>query len=844
MASESHVVNDNPKKNNQKYRHRSKKDAVKRWDSKKKKKPNEVAVIKRLQDSYQSIDTSTVKSFTDLPLSDKTQQGLREHDFKEPTEIQRESLRFSLQGLDILGAAKTGSGKTLAFLIPVLERLYVQQWTGLDGLGALIITPTRELAFQIFETLRKVGKHHEFSAGLIIGGKDLKFESKRMDRCNIVIGTPGRILQHMDENPLFDCSSMQIVVLDEADRCLDLGFEKTMNSIIENLPPERQTLLFSATQTKSVRDLARLSLHDPMYVSVHEHSKHSTPEGLRQSYIVCDLQDKLPMLWSFLRNHKRKKTLVFLSSCKQVKYVYEMMCKLKPGVSLMALYGTLHQMRRMSIYENFCTKKHAVLFATDIAARGLDFPAVDWVLQLDCPEDAATYVHRAGRTARYNLGGESLLVLLPSEVEAMVEALTKQRVPIEKIKINPRKLQNPQLKMEALLARDPELKASAQRALVSYVKAVFLMKDKNVFDVQALDLEAFARSLGLAMAPRVRFLQRHMKKTTKVKAEPVQDNSDAEEEDSSDKSEESSESEVEDKKVKSKPANLQSYQFTTGESDEEEDSMLTMKRRNHDLEAGSDIEEPMEQTSQEKSRDAGSSKKIITKASLAKKILKKNIKANKKTVFDEEGEVVRDATKEKVSEAARQYEETEGELGGIDIDQAKIAMKEEDRVDKQRYRERLKAKKREAKLKLKQQRQGERERREQEEEAEDSDSEGPDLSWLPDPDKIYGKEGDAKSDSESAPESERESEDSEDSESEVHKPKRQKLATIKESRKPKAPLKDTGFSLKEDEELALQFLRVLEMVERRGHELTLHNKPATYGLLSPISPAWLTASAA
>lgn len=162
----------------------------------------------------------------------------------------------------------------------VLEILYCNKWTRTEGLAALIITPTRELAYQIFETLRKIGVHHDFSAGLVIGkpvvlyniyyilemfywknvfiflyncnlgGKDLKFERKRLDQCNIMICTPGRLLQHMDENPLFDCNNMLVLVLDEADRCLDMGFEQTMNSIIENLPPERQTLLFSATQTK------------------------------------------------------------------------------------------------------------------------------------------------------------------------------------------------------------------------------------------------------------------------------------------------------------------------------------------------------------------------------------------------------------------------------------------------------------------------------------------------------------------------------------------------------------------------------------------------------------------
>lgn len=151
-----------------------------------------------------------VKTFADLPLSPKTLKGLKSAGYTKPTEIQRETIGLALRGKDILGAAQTGSGKTLAFLIPLLEVLYCKQWTKLDGLGALVITPTRELAYQIFETLRKIGINHDFSAGLVIGGKDLKFERKRMDQCNIVIGTPGRLLQHMDENPLFDCVNMQV----------------------------------------------------------------------------------------------------------------------------------------------------------------------------------------------------------------------------------------------------------------------------------------------------------------------------------------------------------------------------------------------------------------------------------------------------------------------------------------------------------------------------------------------------------------------------------------------------------------------------------------------------------
>lgn len=126
---------------------------------------------------------------------------------------------------------------------------------------------------------------------------------------------------------IFQHNSFQVLVLDEADRCLDMGFQQTMNSIIANLPPERQTLLFSATQTKSVKDLARLSLKDPSYVSVHENSKHSTPEGLQQSYVVCELHDKVSIIWSFIKNHLKQKSIIFFSSCKEVKYIYEIFCR-------------------------------------------------------------------------------------------------------------------------------------------------------------------------------------------------------------------------------------------------------------------------------------------------------------------------------------------------------------------------------------------------------------------------------------------------------------------------------------------------------------------------------------
>jgi ATP-dependent RNA helicase DDX10/DBP4 len=179
---------------------------------------------------------------------------------------------------------------------------------------------------------------------------------------------------------------------------------QTVNAIIENLPRERQTLLFSATQTKSVRDLARLSLQDPEWVAVHEATasadgaaegtSSSTPSKLVQRWVETPVERKLDVLYSFIKSHLKQKMIVFVSSCKQVRFVYETFCKLQPGTPLMCLFGKQKQMKRLAIFNQFCRKTQVCLICTDVAARGLDFPAVDWVVQVDCPEDVDTYIHR------------------------------------------------------------------------------------------------------------------------------------------------------------------------------------------------------------------------------------------------------------------------------------------------------------------------------------------------------------------------------------------------------------------------------------------------------------------
>jgi ATP-dependent RNA helicase DDX10/DBP4 len=275
-------------------------------------------------------------------------------------------------------------------------------------------------------------------------------------------------------------------------------------------------LLFSATQTKKVSDLARLSLRDPEFVSAHEGADSATPSTLQQNYVVTSLPEKLDTLWSFVRANLKKKILVFLSSGKQVRFLYEALRHLQPGLPLLHLHGRQKQTARLDITTRFSSSKNACLLATDVAARGLDFPAVDWVVQVDCPEDADTYIHRVGRTARYEHEGRAVLFLDPSEEDGMLKALERKKVAIEKINVRQKKMQNTiKNQLQNMCFKDPELKYLGQKCFVSYVRSVYVQRDKDIFKIKELDLENYASSLGLPGTPNVKFVKGEDAKTRK-----------------------------------------------------------------------------------------------------------------------------------------------------------------------------------------------------------------------------------------------------------------------------------------------------------------------------------------
>jgi ATP-dependent RNA helicase DDX10/DBP4 len=452
---------------------------------------------------------SNIKTFDALPLSDPTKRGLVAAGFTHLTRIQRGTLPHALAGRDVMGSARTGSGKTLAYLLPVLESLYLSQFKRkYDGLGALIIAPTRELAIQIYDVMRKVGRFHDFSAGLAIGGKDAESEKKVIGSINILVATPGRLLHHMDETFHFDASNLRILVLDEADRILDMGFASALDGILANLPAERQTLLFSATRTnEALENLAKLNLRRPEIVGVHDRDDNATPRSLTQHYMVLNAGDKLNTLWSFIKTHLWKKTIVFLATTKEVRFVFESFCHIRPGVPLLHMHGRMKQSQRMRVFEEFCNQSRAVMFCTDVAARGLDFPDVDWVVQHDCPESVEDYIHRVGRTARFTRKGHALCFLQEHE-RALVAKLRAAKVDVKEVRRDARRMDyNVGSIISGFLAEDTELKFLAQKAFVSYIRHVHMAQDKDIFSVREVDGPALAASMGLPGLPTIKSLK-------------------------------------------------------------------------------------------------------------------------------------------------------------------------------------------------------------------------------------------------------------------------------------------------------------------------------------------------
>ncbi|XP_062999924.1 ATP-dependent RNA helicase DDX55 [Elgaria multicarinata webbii] len=463
------------------------------------------------------MESVTEGTWGSLPveLSPGVALALQELRFSHMTPVQSATIPLFMTNKDVAAEAVTGSGKTLAFVIPIIEILLRrEEKLKKMQVGAIVITPTRELAVQIDEVITHFTKHFpQFSQCLLIGGKNPMEDVERFKERggNILVATPGRLedmFRRKSEGlDLTSCvKSLDVLVLDEADRLLDMGFEASLNTILGFLPKQRRTGLFSATQTQEVENLVRAGLRNPVRISVKEKgmaasNTQKTPTRLQNYYMICNADEKFNQLVDFLRHHKPEKHLVFFSTCACVEYYGKALESLIKNVKIMCIHGKMKH-KRNRIFTDFRKLSSGILVCTDVMARGIDIPEVNWVLQYDPPSNASAFVHRCGRTARIGHLGNALVFLLPME-EAYINFLAiNQKCPMQEMKLQSN-VANVLPKLKSLGLADRAVYEKGMKAFVSFVQAYAKHECNLIFRLKDLDFASLARGFALLKMPRM-----------------------------------------------------------------------------------------------------------------------------------------------------------------------------------------------------------------------------------------------------------------------------------------------------------------------------------------------------
>ncbi|KAF8210171.1 P-loop containing nucleoside triphosphate hydrolase protein [Mycena galopus ATCC 62051] len=353
---------------------------------------------------------SSAPSFKSLGLIEPLLEALEQINYTTPTDIQVEALPHALEGRDIIGVASTGSGKTAAFALPILQKL----WEDPKGLFACVLAPTRELAFQISQQFEALGSAMGVRSAVIVGGVETIAQSVTLaKRPHVVVATPGRLLWHLENTKGFSLKGIKFLVMDEADRLLDMDFGPVIDRILKLVPTERTTYLFSATMTSKVAKLQRASLSNPVKVEVS--TKYQTVSTLLQYYLFMPLQDKDTYLVSLANSLAQNSMIIFTRTVHDAGRICIILRTL--GLPAVPLHGQLSQSQRLGALGKFKSGSRKVLVATDIASRGLDIPSVDVVINFDIPTHSKDYIHRVGRTARAGRAGKSITLVTQYDVE-------------------------------------------------------------------------------------------------------------------------------------------------------------------------------------------------------------------------------------------------------------------------------------------------------------------------------------------------------------------------------------------------------------------------------------------
>ncbi|KAG2679624.1 hypothetical protein I3843_11G059500 [Carya illinoinensis] len=364
-------------------------------------------------------DTATTATFADLGLAEWAVQTCKELGMHKPTPVQSHCIPKIFEGRDVLGLAQTGSGKTAAFALPILQGLAENPF----GVFALVVTPTRELAYQLAEQFRALGSCLHLRCVVVVGGMDMLNQAQSlMARPHVVIATPGRIKVLLEENPDIPpvFSKTRFLVLDEADRVLDVGFEEELRVVFQCLPKTRQTLLFSATMTSNLETLLELSANKAYFYEAYEGFK--TVDTLKQQYVFVPKNVKdvyLMHILSKLEDMGIRSAIIFVSTCRSCHLLNLLLEELDQEAA--ALYSFKSQSLRLAALHRFKSGQAPVLLATDVASRGLDIPTVDLVINYDIPRYARDYIHRVGRTARAGRGGLAVSFVTQNDVDLIHE---------------------------------------------------------------------------------------------------------------------------------------------------------------------------------------------------------------------------------------------------------------------------------------------------------------------------------------------------------------------------------------------------------------------------------------
>ncbi|KAJ6243651.1 atp-dependent RNA helicase ddx31-related [Anaeramoeba flamelloides] len=584
-------------------------------------KGNQKTHAKIIKETF-SFDSFSKMNFIDKRIIKNLQKTF---EITQPTRIQELSIKPIFDGNDVLMKAKTGTGKTLAFLVPIISKLIFRKpiIQRKDGVFVLIITPTRELCLQIYDVVLNLVKCCvNIVPGTLMGGETRKTEKQRIRKgINVLIATPGRLVDHLEHTQGLSLSNIEYFILDEADRLLEMGFERPVNTIMENLEKNRirsfktQNLLISSTLNEKVKKLARFSLNNPVKIgfdidnSTNEQNTGSegqktnkkkqeiykTPDTLNQQYIVCDTKERLStlicfLLWKTNKIIRNRKIIIFLYSCDSVEFHYKLfkksffpsslvpirkkfqnvetnqeandeepqngeskmknfimkksrnkavtniygteLVKLFEHVKLFRLHGNIDQKNRTNTFFQFSKATSGILFSTDVAARGLDLPLVDWIVQYDPPTNHKVYVHRVGRTARIGNKGNSLLFLMPNETDYL-DVLKEKKHKITEMRrhtilsslISDQDLKNnlidPSIakqysvtqrqvvaiwlhkEMEKIIEENELVHDLARRGFNAYIRSYLTHphKIRKIFDIKKVHLGHLAKSFALKETP-------------------------------------------------------------------------------------------------------------------------------------------------------------------------------------------------------------------------------------------------------------------------------------------------------------------------------------------------------